>query len=325
MLQHQFLLKRGWRRKVNFFQPPKKVYFSFDEKFSSNGRLSRKLYTRLSPPKKWSLNPLNPSCAGENLIAKSSHQIPSGKAPSYISKFVNHLMVGGKKGVAIHLFVAALHLFFKRLEEEERLDGLEKKGFAIKSAAFCALNEGFLIDGRVQPSNHLKSLILPVSSLKPFTFLQRPGRNLLGLPFSPRDGLCSASAEHRWPAKPPFTFLTDNRLSFVSSCKHPSLLSCLEFAVKNVEPSLEVRKKKIAGITRQIPCIVPKPRGQGLAIRWLISAAQEKRRKEGQPFYKSLAEELVNAYYKRGEPRQKRDSLHKVAESNRSFLRYRWW
>lgn len=111
----------------------------------------------------------------------------------------------------------------------------------------------------------------------------------------------------------------------LSSYKHPSLLSCLEFAVKNVEPTLEVRKKKIAGITRQIPCIVAKPRGQGLAIRWIISAAQEKRRKEGKAFHKSLAEELVNAYHKRGEPRQKRDSLHRVAESNRSFLRYRWW
>ena len=103
------------------------------------------------------------------------------------------------------------------------------------------------------------------------------------------------------------------------------LLSCLEFALKNVEPNLEIRKKKIAGITRQIPCIVSKSRGQGLAIRWVINAAQERRRRENKSFSKSLAEELVNAYHKRGEPRQKRDSLHKLAESNRSFLRYRWW
>ena len=103
------------------------------------------------------------------------------------------------------------------------------------------------------------------------------------------------------------------------------LLSCLESALKNVEPNLEIRKKKIAGITRQIPCIVSKSRGQGLAIRWVIDAAQEKRRRESKSFSKSLAEELVNAYHKRGEPRQKRESLHKLAESNRSFLRYRWW
>jgi small subunit ribosomal protein S7 len=103
------------------------------------------------------------------------------------------------------------------------------------------------------------------------------------------------------------------------------LLNCLESALENVEPNLEIRKKKIAGITRQIPCMVSKSRGQGLAIRWVINAAQERRRRESQSLAKSLAEELINAYYKRGEPRQKRDSLHKLAESNRSFLRYRWW
>ena len=293
-------------------------------------------------------------------MAKNSHQIPSGKAPSYISKFVNHLMVGGKKGVAIHLFVTALHLFFKRLEEEERVDGSEKKGSPLDGRGWPSnplFAQHALSTGQVRPSNPLKSLILPVSSLKPFTFLRKPGRDLLGLPFSPASAqrmlrkeeiicgekhfLVSGASSNtvlfqpvvtdrvRMAKNPSFNPAICNiKLSAcaeLSSCKHPSLLSCLEFAVKNVEPSLEVRKKKIAGITRQIPCIVPKPRGQGLAIRWLISAAQERRRKEGQPFYKSLAEELVNAYYKRGEPRQKRDSLHKVAESNRSFLRYRWW
>ena len=105
----------------------------------------------------------------------------------------------------------------------------------------------------------------------------------------------------------------------------PSLINCLEQALINVEPSLEVRKKKIAGITRQIPSTLSKSRGQGLAIRWIVESARGRRRKEGKRFCECLAEELVSAYYKKGEPRQKRDALHKLAESNRSFLRYRWW
>jgi small subunit ribosomal protein S7 len=92
-----------------------------------------------------------------------------------------------------------------------------------------------------------------------------------------------------------------------------------------VEPSLEVRKKKIAGITRQIPCVVSKSRGERLAIRWIINSARERVKKRGKGLSECLAEELIDAYNRRGEPRQKRDSLHKTAEANRSFLRYRWW
>ncbi len=104
-----------------------------------------------------------------------------------------------------------------------------------------------------------------------------------------------------------------------------SILESLSRAIANVEPSLEVRKKKIAGITRQIPCVVSKSRGERLAIRWIINSARERVKKRGKGLSYSLSEELIDAYNKRGEPRQKRDSLHKAAESNRSFLRYRWW
>ncbi|BDA51706.1 Ribosomal protein S7 (mitochondrion) [Coccomyxa sp. Obi] len=104
-----------------------------------------------------------------------------------------------------------------------------------------------------------------------------------------------------------------------------SILDSLSRAIANVEPSLEVRKKKIAGITRQIPCVVSKSRGERLAIRWIINSARERVKKRGKGLPYCLAEELMDAYHKRGEPRQKRDSLHKAAESNRSFLRYRWW
>ena len=354
MLKYQFPSERSWREKANLFQLPKNAYFSFGQKSSSNGKPSRNLYDRLSPPKRWSLNPLNPSRVEVNLMATFGHQIhgiytmngkqPSGEIPSYVSKFVNHLMIGGKKGVAIHLFVAALHLFLKRLEEEKRVDGLGKRSFPIKTTAFYPLlhttsvanarSEGSpsMAGGSLAAPGHRgggqrtpsKSLILPVNSWGPSSFLQRPGKNLLGLSFSSpsTDGRISFFASSKKKLQP---FNPNVCNTEVSSYKHSSLLSCLEFAVKNVEPSLEVRKKKIAGITRQIPCIVAKPRGQGLAIRWIISAAQEKRRREGKAFHKSLAEELVNAYHKRGEPRQKRDSLHRVAESNRSFLRYRWW
>jgi len=96
-------------------------------------------------------------------------------------------------------------------------------------------------------------------------------------------------------------------------------------AVENVRPSVEVRSKKIAGISREIPCLVPAGRGQGLAIRWIIDAARARKKTGNRGFAENLAEELVDAYMQRGLPRQKRDALHKTAATNRAYLRYRWW
>ena len=99
----------------------------------------------------------------------------------------------------------------------------------------------------------------------------------------------------------------------------------VEQAVKNIEPSFELRNKKIAGMTRHIPAMISKKRGEGVAIRWILQSAQKRRETLKKGFASALAIELVEAYLKKGQPRQKRDALHKAAESNRAFLRYRWW
>lgn len=96
-------------------------------------------------------------------------------------------------------------------------------------------------------------------------------------------------------------------------------------AVENVRPSVEVRSKKIAGISREIPCLVPTERGQGLAIRWIIESAHSRKKTGNRGFANNLSEELLDAYLQRGTPRQKRDALHKAATTNRAYLRYRWW
>ena len=96
-------------------------------------------------------------------------------------------------------------------------------------------------------------------------------------------------------------------------------------AVENVRPSVEVRSKKIAGVSRDIPSLVPPKRGQGIAIRWILDSARGRKKTASRLFVDNLADELVDAYLKRGTPRQKRDLLHKTASTNRAFLRYRWW
>lgn len=104
-----------------------------------------------------------------------------------------------------------------------------------------------------------------------------------------------------------------------------SSMSFIIEAVENIRPSVEVRSKKIAGVSRDIPSLVPPKRGQGIAIRWILDAARGRKKTASRTFVDNLADELVDAYLKRGTPRQKRDSLHKAASTNRAFIRYRWW
>jgi small subunit ribosomal protein S7 len=104
-----------------------------------------------------------------------------------------------------------------------------------------------------------------------------------------------------------------------------SIKAFVKDAISHIKPSLETRKKKIAGVARHVPAIVPLSRGEGVAIRWVLSAAKEKQRRGGRELAKCLSDELLDAYLKRGEARQKRDLLHKLAEGNRSYVRYRWW
>ena len=52
---------------------------------------------------------------------------------------------------------------------------------------------------------------------------------------------------------------------------------------------------------------------------------RKKRKKKTNSFSECLASEFLGAVEKQGFARQKRNELHKIAHSNRTFLRYRWW
>ena len=51
----------------------------------------------------------------------------------------------------------------------------------------------------------------------------------------------------------------------------------------------------------------------------------KKRKKKTSAFSECLAAEFLGAVEKQGGARQKRNEFHKIAYSNRTFLRYRWW
>jgi small subunit ribosomal protein S7 len=57
-----------------------------------------------------------------------------------------------------------------------------------------------------------------------------------------------------------------------------------------------------------------------LAIRWILSAANER---AGKSFSDKLASELIDAFNETGSAIRKRDETHKMAEANRAFSHYR--
>lgn len=95
--------------------------------------------------------------------------------------------------------------------------------------------------------------------------------------------------------------------------------------IKSVQPSLEGRKCRIAGTTKIVPAIVSHKRGCALAIRWIIEAAEKRKKNSKMPFFRCLAQELLDTYNKQGGARQRRDQSHKICQSSRGNLRYRWW
>jgi small subunit ribosomal protein S7 len=92
-------------------------------------------------------------------------------------------------------------------------------------------------------------------------------------------------------------------------------------ALENVQPSVEVRSRRVGGATYQVPVEVRPERRKALAIRWLVAAA---RTRNENTMRERLAGELLDAAGNRGSAVKKREDTHRMAEANRAFSHYRW-
>ena len=95
----------------------------------------------------------------------------------------------------------------------------------------------------------------------------------------------------------------------------------LEGAVSNVRPMVEVRSKRVGGMTYQVPVEVKPKRQQSLALRWILNST---RSRKGKPMYQRLADELSDAYRKQGAAYTLRENVHKMAEANKAFAHFAW-
>jgi small subunit ribosomal protein S7 len=90
-------------------------------------------------------------------------------------------------------------------------------------------------------------------------------------------------------------------------------------ALKKISPLLEVRGRRIGGANYQIPYQVRGERRFALGCRWLLDAAADRK---GKPMSIKLADEIMAASEGEGAAVAKRESVHRMAESNKAFAHF---
>jgi small subunit ribosomal protein S7 len=98
-------------------------------------------------------------------------------------------------------------------------------------------------------------------------------------------------------------------------------LEVLIRAIDNVKPKVEVKSRRVGGVTYQVPIEVDSSRQLGLALRWIIQFAQARK---GVPMRRALALEIMDAHNEQGNAIKKRDEVLKMAQANKAFAHYRW-
>ncbi len=96
-------------------------------------------------------------------------------------------------------------------------------------------------------------------------------------------------------------------------------LDVFEQALKNIQPHVETRSRRVGGANYQIPFEVKGQRQNHLTIMWFVAAARSRR---GMPMADRLAAELMDAYNGAGSAVKKREDTHKMADANRAFAHF---
>ena len=98
-------------------------------------------------------------------------------------------------------------------------------------------------------------------------------------------------------------------------------LVIIEQAIRNATPLVEVKARRVGGSTYQVPLEILPERGTALAIRWILNAC---RNRAGRNMASKLTNELIDASKNSGNAIRKRDEVHKMAEANKAFAKYRF-
>jgi small subunit ribosomal protein S7 len=92
-------------------------------------------------------------------------------------------------------------------------------------------------------------------------------------------------------------------------------------AVNNVQPSIEVRSRRVGGSNYQIPTEIRPDRKIALAIKWLITYSRQRGEKT---MSQKLANEIMAASVGEGNAVKKKEDVHRMAEANKAFAHFKF-
>jgi small subunit ribosomal protein S7 len=98
-------------------------------------------------------------------------------------------------------------------------------------------------------------------------------------------------------------------------------IKIMEQAVRNATPLVEVKARRVGGSTYQVPVEVSPERGTTLALKWIIFSCKNR---SGKTMISKLTNEFLDASKNLGYAIKKRDEVHKMAEANKAFAKYRF-
>lgn len=98
----------------------------------------------------------------------------------------------------------------------------------------------------------------------------------------------------------------------------------IEEVYKKATPMMEVRSRRVGGAAYQVPMPIKPRRGVSLVTRWIIEEANKRSSKEYHTFADKLAAEMLDILQGAGGVINKKESSHRMAESNKAFAHFRW-
>jgi small subunit ribosomal protein S7 len=101
-------------------------------------------------------------------------------------------------------------------------------------------------------------------------------------------------------------------------------LEAFEEVIRIISPQMEVRSRRVGGASYQVPMPVRPKRSFSLALKWLVLEANKRPNKQFRTFSEKLAAEMLDALQNQGGAINKRNTSHRMAESNKAFAHFRW-
>ena len=100
-----------------------------------------------------------------------------------------------------------------------------------------------------------------------------------------------------------------------------SALEIWKTALDKVTPQVEVKSRRIGGATFQVPTEIRPDRKESVSMKNLINFA---RKRGGKTMADKLAAEIMDAFNEQGGAFKRKEDMHRMAEANRAFARFRF-